>query len=277
MPMPKKASTTDQDFANCKGFQTKGFLSFETPLPSLTKKLARQSVPLTDDPTSNVLDYFYYSIIQHAIRKMPIVSAINVEGNVDDRKDSSKRVDRWLQDNRIDPDTQLNDAYYAKSGFDKGHMSRREDADYGAKAADALLAANMTCMYTNACPQVPKLNRAPGLWGDLEKIILEQGVKKEDGTESKICVYNGPVFLDSDPVYQSIQVPLRFFKIVVWLNGKNEKKTTAFILSQEDLVGGIQFEELDFNKEFITHQCSVAYIEGLTGLTFDKIRSLGYF
>jgi endonuclease G len=208
---------------------------------------------------------------------MPIVSAINVEGNVSDRKDSSKRVDRWLQDNRIDPDTQLSDAYYAKSGFDKGHMSRREDADYGAKAADALQAANMTCMYTNACPQVPKLNRAPGLWGDLEKIILEQGVKKEAGAESKICVYNGPVFLDSDPVYQSVQVPMRFFKIVVWINGKNEKKTTAFILSQEDLVGGIQFEELDFNKEFITHQCSVSYIEGLTGLTFDKIRSWDTF
>jgi len=268
-----KKITTDQDFKNCKGFQAKGFLSFETPIPSLSKKLLRQAVPLTDNPKSNILDYFYYSTIQHAIRKMPIVSAINVEGNVADRKDSSKRVDRWLQDNRIDPDAQLSDAYYSKSGFDKGHMSRREDADYGAKAADALQAANMTCMYTNACPQVPKLNRAPGLWGDLEKIILEQGVKKEAGVESKICVYNGPIFLDSDPVYQSVQVPMRFFKIVVWLNGKDEKKTTAFILSQEDLVGGIQFEELDFNKEFITHQCSVTYIEGLTGLTFDKIRS----
>jgi endonuclease G len=249
MPMPKKKKiTTDQDFANCKGFQTKGFLSFETPLPSLSKKLARQAVPLTGNPQTNALEYFYYSTIQHAIRKMPIVSAINVEGNVADRKDSSRRVDRWLQDNRIDPDTQLSDAYYAKSGFDKGHMSRREDADYGAKAADALQAANMTCMFTNACPQVPKLNRAPGLWGDLEKIILEQGVKKEAGAESKICVYNGPVFLDSDPVYQSVQVPMRFFKIVVWINVQNEK-TTAFILSREDLVR--YSVELDFNKNLL--------------------------
>ncbi|HZZ75444.1 MAG TPA: trypsin-like peptidase domain-containing protein, partial [Puia sp.] len=101
-----KKITTDQDFANCKGFQAKGFLGFETPLPSLSKKLARQAVPLTANPKSNVLDYFYYSTIQHAIRKMPLISAINVEGNVADRKDSSKRVDRWLQDNRIDPDTQ---------------------------------------------------------------------------------------------------------------------------------------------------------------------------
>ena len=77
-----KKITTDQDFANCKGFLAKGFLSFETPIPSLSKKLARQAVPLTANPKSNVLDYFYYSTIQHAIRKMPIVSAINVEGNV---------------------------------------------------------------------------------------------------------------------------------------------------------------------------------------------------
>lgn len=151
-------------------------------------------------------------------------------------------------------------------------MSRREDADYGSNAGDALKAANLTCMYTNACPQVPKLNRAPGLWGDLEKIVLEQGAKKETGVESKICVYNGPIFVETDPVYDGIQVPMRFFKIVVWINGKNQKKTTAFILSQEDLVGGIQFEELDYNKEFVEHQCSVAYIEGLTGLSFTKIR-----
>ena len=260
-----------QDFSDCKGFQTKGFLSLETPIPSLSKDLARQAVPLTANPKSNLLQYYYYSSIQHAIRKMPLVSMINVEGNVGDRKDSTKRVDNWLQDNRIDSEVQLSDAYYLKSGFDKGHMCRREDADYGSNAAAALLAANTTCMYTNACPQVPKLNRAPGLWGSLEKIILEQGVKKEDGVESKISVYNGPIFVDSDPVYLSVQVPLRFFKIVVWLNGKNEKKTTAFVLSQEDLVSGIQFEELDFNKEFITHQCSVAYIEKLTNLTFDMI------
>jgi endonuclease G len=203
---------------------------------------------------------------------MPLISAINVQGNVTARKDHSKRADKWLRDSRITESVQLDDAYYSKSGFDKGHMSRREDADYGTNAGDALKAANLTCMYTNACPQVPKLNRAPGLWGDLEKIVLEQGAKKESGLESKICVYNGPIFVDTDPVYDSIQVPMRFFKIVVWVNGKNQKKTTAFILSQEDLVGGIQFEELDYNKEFVEHQCSVSYIEGLTGLSFTKIR-----
>lgn len=267
-----EAKLVATDFADCQGFKTKGFLTIETPLPSLSKDLLRQSVYLTDNPKSNVLNYFYYSTIQHAIRKMPIVSAINVEGNLADRQDTSKRVDKWMQDDRIDLTVQLTNAYYSKSGFDKGHMSRREDADYGTTAQVAEQAANMTCMLTNACPQVPKLNRSPGLWGELEKIVLEQGARLETGVESKICVYNGPVFVDSDPVYQGVQVPLRFFKIVVWLNGQNQQKTTAFILSQEDLVGGIQFEELDFNKQFVEHQCSVVYLEGLTGLTFDRIR-----
>jgi len=277
MAIESKVLEKSMDYSGCKGFQTTGFMSFDTPLPTLSKELARKSVFLQDNPKSNVLDYYYYSTIQHAIRKMPLISAINVQGNVNTRKDHSKRADKWLRDSRIPETVQLDDAYYSKSGFDKGHMSRREDADYGTNAGDALKAANLTCMYTNACPQVPKLNRAPGLWGDLEKIVLEQGAKKETGTESKICVFNGPVFVDTDPVYDSIQVPLRFFKIVVWMNGKNQKKTTAFILSQEDLVGGIQFEELDYNKEFVEHQCSVSYIEGLTGLSFTKIREWDTF
>jgi hypothetical protein len=63
---------------------------------------------------------------------------------------------------------------------------------------------------------------------------------------------------------------MRFFKLIVWMNGAGEKKATAFLLSQEDLVGGIKFEELDLDKAFID-QCSIPYLEGLTSLKFDKI------
>src|SRR5262249_20764318 len=156
---------------------------------------------------------------------------------------------------RIDFDLQLNDSFYKSSGFDKGHMSRREDAKWDRTAEDAERDANLTCMYTNACPQVPDINRAVygyhGDWGKLEQIILENGVEHEAGKTTKICVYNGPVFIDSDPVFKGIQIPMRFWKIVTWLNGAGEPKTTAFILSQEELVGGIQFEELHFEKQFI--------------------------
>lgn len=248
----------------------------KTPLPTLSKDLARRAATFVHNSKQFVLKYAHYSSIHHAVRKMPIVSAVNVEGSAQLRKDDEDRVDNWFRDNRIDLDVQLTDDYYAKSGFDKGHMSRREDAKWGKTAGDAEDAAQRTCMYTNACPQVPTLNRAifgfHGLWGQLEQIVLEKGVEAEAGKASRICVYNGPLFVTSDPVYKGVQVPMRFFKLIAWRNGANEMRATAFVLSQEDLVGGIHFEELQFDKEFLEHQCSVAYLEDKTGLTFTGIR-----
>jgi endonuclease G len=264
----------NMDYSGCDGFDVM-FMGFKTALPTLDTQLKRRVAGFTKNANQFVLKYDHYSTIHHAVRRMPIVSAVNVEGNPKERKDNAPRKDRWLRDNRIDFDVQLTDDFYKSSGFDKGHMSRREDANWGATATTAEESAQMTCMYTNACPQVPNLNRAVygyhGLWGELEQIVLEQGVEAETGNASRICVYNGPLFVDSDPVYKGVQVPMRFFKMIVWLNKKGDKKATAFVLSQEDLVGGIQFEELQFDKEFVDHQCSIAYLEKMTSLTFDGI------
>jgi len=264
----------DMDYSDCKGFDPK-FMDIHTPLPTPGTQLKRKLATVGSSSSHYVLDYYHYSTMHHTIRKMPVVSAINVDGNPGERLDDTARKDKWLRDNRIDFDIQLGDEFYRGSGFDKGHMSRREDAKWGDTGEDADRDANLTCMYTNAVPQVPDINRAVygyhGLWGQLEQIILEKGVEKEDGETTKICVYNGPIFVDTDPVFKSVQVPLRFFKIVVWKNGAGKPRTTAFILSQEDLVGGIKFEELQYDQEFKEHQCSIKYLEKLTNLQFTGI------
>jgi endonuclease G len=210
---------------------------------------------------------------------MPIVSVINIDGDPEKRKDHTPRKDHWLRDNRIDLDVQLNDKIYRNSRFDKGHMSRREDANWGDTGGEAHRNAVLTCMHTNACPQVPALNQSSrkGLWGQLENLVLEGGVKEEEGKSAKICVYNGPIFDPNDRVLKGsdgIQVPVSFFKVIVWLNGKGQKKTTAFILSQEDLVDDGQFEVLAFDEleEFKEHECSISALEKLTGLVFTGIR-----
>ena len=263
------------DYSDCQGFD-EFFLPVKTPLPELSAQLKKKVAHLTDNPKQYILKYYHYSTAVHSIRRMPIFSAININGSPAKRKDNAARKDKWMRDNRIDMDVQLNDPFYATSGFDKGHMSRREDANWGNNAAEAERDANVTCMYTNACPQVPALNRAiygyHGLWGQLEQIVLEKGVTLEKGDTGKICVYNGPVFDDTNPVFKSVQIPMQFWKIIVWQNAEKKFKTTGFIMSQADLVGDIQFEELQFDKEFIEHQCSIAYIEKLTGLKFTGIR-----
>jgi endonuclease G len=261
------------DFSVCRGFD-EYFLGRHTPLPTVSAKLKKQLAFFSDNPDLYVLKYHHYSTMQHAIRKMPVTSAVNI--TTASRFQLGRGTDRWFRDRRIDLDVQLNDEFYKKSGFDKGHMTRREDAEWGDTIVLAGQAADYTCAYTNACPQVPDLNRAvfgyEGKWGKLELELLEKAVLREqDG--AKISVYNGPVFSEDDPVYKGIQVPMLYWKIVVWRNAAGKFKTTGFLLSQQKLVTDIPFEELHVDLIFKRYQCSINHIEKLSKLKFSKIRN----
>ena len=111
------------------------------------------------------------------------------------------------------------------------------------------------------------------MWGILEKVILEQGVQTENGKTARISVFNGPVFKEDDPVYGGVQVPLNFFKIVLWLSDDGVLKATAFSLSQVGLVDNIDWEELDLdqNAEFKPYQCSIASLQEQTRIDFSAI------
>jgi endonuclease G len=268
----EKLFEDEQDFSTCEGFQNE-FMDVRIPMPVPTAALRKKLAFRTDSPSSFILKYHHYSTFQHAVRRVPVVSGINIDGKhryAALGKDSRK--DKWYRDNRIDYDAQLDDAWYAKSGFDKGHMARREDAEWGATMAAAKRAADMTCSYANAIPQVPALNRAifgfHGMWGQLEGKLLEAGVENEAGKSARICVFNGPIFAADDPVYKSVQVALSCFKIVVWYDGTGQLRTTCFTLSQKDLVGEVDFEVLHFDEVFTTSQHPLAEIEAATGLTF---------
>jgi endonuclease G, mitochondrial len=154
-------------------------------------------------------------------------------------------------------------------------MSRREDAEWGSSVTAAKAAADMTCSYANAIPQVPALNRAimgnHGMWGQLEAKLLEQGLELEKGKSARICLFAGPLFADDDPVYKSVQVALRCYKVVAWYDGKGKLRTTCFVLSQKKLVSEIDFEVLRFNEVFKTSQYPLETIEKATGLVFPKI------
>ena len=263
------------DFSGCKGYQSKFLdgkfdIALPQPLPSIKKFIAKLSG--TD---SIVLKYYNYSTIFHSVRMMPAISGINVDGDPNKRLDNSVRKDVWLRDSRLSFDIQLDDKYYKSSGFDRGHMSRREDANWGITAEEAKRNADLTCMFTNACPQVPKINQSSrkGLWGILEKVVLEKGAEAEQGKTAKISVFNGPVFKDDDPVFRGIQVPMDFYKIVLWLTDKGDLKATAFKLSQTELVGDINFEELDLdqNTAFKAYQCTIKSLQAETNIDFSAL------
>lgn len=278
--LEKATAEQSVDYSRCQGYDP-GYMGPKLPLPLPNKSLRPFAAKLKSSAEDIELKYFYYSVVQHAIRKMPMVSAINVDGDPAKRKDDSQREDKWLRDVRIDLEAQLNDRFYANSGFDKGHMSRREDANYADTPEDAKLFADMTCMHTNACPQVGKLNRSSsrGLWGKLEKVILEKGVSVESGKQARISVYNGPIFAESDPVFRGVQIPMEFWKMVVWRDDKNKLRATAFKLTQVPLVDDINFEAIDVdqNMEFREFQISIAQLASLTGLDFSAYRKYDTF
>lgn len=265
----------DTDFSACKGylptFLGRG-LNIAMPQPKgALKKFAAK----LDGTDGIVLKYYNYSTILHSVRRMPIISAINVDGDPAKRLDDSKRKDVWLRDNRVSFDLQLDDAYYKNSGFDKGHMSRREDANWGATAEEAKRNADLTCMYTNACPQVAAINQSSkkGLWGILEKVVLEKGAAVEEGKTARISVFNGPIFREDDRVFRGVQVPVDFFKIVLWLTDDGDLKATAFKLSQQSLVDDIDWEQLDLdqNVQFKEYMCSIEELQKDTGIDFSAV------
>jgi endonuclease G len=261
------------DFSACRGYLP-NFLGIEIPFPR-PKQPLRKYVAKFKDGNQSVLKYHHFSVLFHEVRRMPIVSGINVDGDPTLRKDETKREDVWIRDNRLDYDLQLNDKYYKNSGFDRGHLARREDANWGETAETAKRNADLTCVYTNACPQVPTLNRSnrKGLWGKLESVILEKGALEERGRSSRLTVFNGPVFAATDPVYKGIQVPMEFWKLILWFNKSGDLKATAFKLSQANLVAGIDFEKLDFDAhpDYKVYQCSIESLEKLTNLELSYL------
>lgn len=272
----------EYDYSICVGYES-DFLGagHEVQMPMPMDEI-KHEIAKIHYSSQIVLDYFKFSVIHNAHTKMPLISAINIDGNPNKRLDVTKRRDKWIRDNRIDFNSQLDDDFYRRSGFDRGHLSRREDANWGESPETAKRNADLTCVYTNACPQVPELNRSNrgGLWGKLEKIILEKGAEKESGIYAKINVFSGPIHSDTDPEYKGSRIPLNYYKIICWISDKNKLKVTAFILSQKNNLSKIRLEEaLDIDKdvEFSQYQISLKELQKLTKINFSHLFKLDTF
>jgi endonuclease G len=278
------------DFSACGGY-IPNFLGKDVPMPMPKSGTeTEKEIALLKDK-SIVLKYFNYSLIFNAVRKMPLISAVNVSGDPALRIDDTDRSDDWLRDARIDKMCQLDDKFYTHSNFDRGHMSRYQDAKWTFPASkdNELRNGVYTCFFSNACPQVPGLNRASGIWGKLEKAVLEKGVKVQtDKEESKMSVFNGPIFnKKTDRIFKGVRTPMEFFKIIVWLDDEKNLKATAFKLSQELLLSDVHFDEslrldleaLDIDKvvKFKNYQCSIKSISEATEIDFKGLEQFDTF
>src|SRR5262249_9027061 len=107
------------------------------PLPDLGS-LESEATELIKPEGKNrhVLNYRGYSVVMHAPRKFAIFTAANVDGA--GRFHLRRPHDVWRYDPRIPQTAQVGDYYYANNQFDRGHLTRYEDMQYGTSPVDAL-------------------------------------------------------------------------------------------------------------------------------------------
>lgn len=234
------------------------------PLPRLGAAAKRDVVTFTwKGAKTHVLDYTHFSTAVSKSRRMPVFSACNIDGS---KSKSIARTNVWKFDPRIPQGYQILKEVYGneKDGyFSRGHMTRRQDPDWGSKAVATQADAD-TFHATNAAPQVQRFNG--GLWGGIEDYILAN--TKRDSM--RVCVFTGPVFADADPVIHGVKVPVRFWKVVAFLHDETEQLTaTGYLASQAKAIADLKpaFVFGDFENQ----QRPLEAIESMTGLSFGVL------
>lgn len=178
----------------------------------------RPDVP--QDDNRHELRYTHFSVVMARSRGLPLFSACNIDGSLSDR--DVPRSNTWRRDPRIDPQFQnLREGYgdERRGLFSRGHMTRREDPNWGnrdtARRADA-----DTFHITNVAPQRQGFNG--GLWLALEDYVLDNA----DRANLKVTVITGPVLRADDPVYYNRQIPVAFWKILAFVHADTGELTT---------------------------------------------------
>lgn len=214
------------------------------------------------------LTYRHFSVLQSASRRMPLLTAVNIDGA---EAQPLKRRDRWALDGRIDAAHQIGGAFYADNPFDKGHMVRRRDPGWGTPEA-AREGEEDSFHYTNAAPQHAALNQRH--WAGLEDYLM--GAAETRGF--RLSVFTGPVLRESDrPLAGAapppdggapIRIPEEFWKVAVMINdATGALHATGYVLSQGRMIRDLT-EAAFVLGAYRTYQLPIRQIEAATGLDF---------
>jgi endonuclease G, mitochondrial len=265
-----------EDYADRAGYD-RHFLGVDVPLPTIKNGprfggLLR--VPRPARPRDiNELRYHHYSILMNAKRRLAYVSACNVDFDPGATVAREDGTGSWRLDPRLDKAQQIGGPYYDNNDYDKGHLTRRDDAAWGRDDDEALAANNDTFHYPNAGPEHFLFNRSTefthanlDLWGDLENHITKQGA----GQRTRLSIFNGPIFTAHDKPWMDAFAPLSYFKIVIWRDGTQQPGAIGFVLEQGDLIRELPEEAIEPGR-FKIRQKRIAQIERSLDISFGPV------
>jgi endonuclease G len=237
-----------------------------------------------------VFHYQNFSIIMNAERRLAHVTASNVTADPklkkpDLTKEYTRKAlsglgnndqERWFLDPRLDDKFQLPDVFFTRDNgaFDKGHIVRREDVNWGTTFKLVVRANGDTYHVTNCSPQVAEYNQsARGIenWGDLENHVLTSAASE------RLAQFAGPVLDPDDRVFVGAgggkvkiraRIPARFWKVII---SKTEEGLAAFGFVLEQDLSDVEFEEFLVPPEFAPHMFPLTDIADMAGVDFPKV------
>ena len=266
--------------------------------PELVAALPQLSTAQQAD-AAPVLTYTHYSVQLSRTRRFPYYTATNINGarfqqiNREQVFDSGR--DEWRVDERATAYQWGQGLYDApRSDFQRGHMTKREDPQWGSTRELARQAAQDTFYFSNCVPQVAELNTEA--WGDLETYIL---TRQAVPAGLLVNVFTGPALTPDDPEFvtqitpRPLQLPTFFWKVVYYTNDGTHLSRAAFMMGQREALlrrGIIKNNPVLLLREHRTHalkedyfsayadaalyQVNTAFVEELTRLRFAPAREL---
>lgn len=283
----KELAFSKEELLKCTGFSP-NFINNEInlSLTSILRKKEKAVLPKVEGNKNGILQYTNLSVFYHSLRKIPFFSAYNVDGG--EKKANISRSNSFQLDPRIPSELQLSQKFYSfnyedsknktlRKVFEIGHVAAHNEMSWG---KEAQLQTYRTFHFPNSFPQAELLNS--GLWKSLESYLINETSAIDKN--KKICVFTGPIMLPNDPFYKndkSFQIPLLFFKVVVFSTEKGIY-STAFVMSHEKRLKELdifeeavdfvektevvsEFSDFKYKKVF---QVSVGLLEKATGLNF---------
>lgn len=227
-------------------------------------KWAGDAAPVEGGPEF-VLRYHNFSVIQSVSRRLPLFTAVNIDGA---KALKLKRKGDWRLDGRIDKAYQIGNAIYANNPLDRGHMVRRRDPGWG---PNAQVAEIDTFHYTNCVPQHEDLNQKD--WVGLEDYVLEAAETRD----FRVSVMTGPVYRSSDKRLKQgvgatdVQIPEEFWKVVAMVDANTGRlSVTGYILSHGPMIRDL-VESAFVYGTYKTYQVRVSLIAKQTGLDFGVL------
>ncbi|MCP3380004.1 DNA/RNA non-specific endonuclease [Bradyrhizobium sp. CCGUVB4N] len=282
----------DQDYSNRDGYSPQFVRGVTFPLPTPVGKLSRQIAPLRAgeaNAEAGELKYEHFSIKMNKVKKMALFTATNIDGNhfLNVDRNTGEVTDgaegeTWFSDPRISASFFIDQTFYSgwSNLFDRGHLTRRMDPDWGNKEQAERANAD-TYHFTNCTPQHFRFNESTKFWQGAEQYVLENGAIAEESA-NRICVFQGPIFDDKIDLWaDDIQIPSSFYKVIAWKR-RNGVKSVGLVVDQRQLLseqrhGGIPPKPPAF-VDVSQWRVAISEIERRTSLDFgDQIRSADTF